>query len=290
MNIIKSSSGWLVYAFATTVSWGIWGALIESPEKNGFPATMGYIAWALTMIPCAIVGLKITNWKLETSPKAIVLGMAAGLTGAGGQIILFQALREGPAYIIFPIISLYPIVTIALSTTLLKESATRRQAFGICLALIAIYLLSYSNGEKKLTEGHTWLILSALVFLAWGLQAYVMKFANQSMKAESIFFYMTISGLTLIPIAYYMTDTSQEINYGWDGAYAAFFIHLLNSFGALALVYALRHGKAIIVVPLTGLSPLITITLSLILYNVWPSPTLLAGMLVALVAMYLFSK
>ncbi|MEQ9305282.1 MAG: EamA family transporter, partial [Marinoscillum sp.] len=66
-------------------------------------------------------------------------------------------------------------------------------------------------------------------------------------------------------------------------------IHFLNSIGALTLVYALRFGKAIIVVPLTGLSPLITIGLSLLIYGIWPEFHLLIGMAVALVAIYLIS-
>ena len=40
---------------------GVWGALIEVPEKNGFPATLGYVVWALTMIPAAIIALYINN-------------------------------------------------------------------------------------------------------------------------------------------------------------------------------------------------------------------------------------
>jgi uncharacterized membrane protein len=90
----------------TTAFWGIWGALIELPEKAGFPATLGYAVWALTMIPPALVALKIIGWKLEFDKKSIILGCIIGLTGAGGQLILFQALRTGPAYLVFPFISL----------------------------------------------------------------------------------------------------------------------------------------------------------------------------------------
>jgi len=89
---------WLIYALITTVFWGIWGALIEIPEKAGFPATLGYSVWALTMILPSLVALKIINWKLEFDKKSVFLGTVIGLTGAGGQLILFQALRTGPAY------------------------------------------------------------------------------------------------------------------------------------------------------------------------------------------------
>ena len=75
------------------------------------------------------------------------------------------------------------------------------------------------------------------------------------MKAESIFMYMCISALLLTPIAIYMTDFSHPINWGFKGPWLAAGIQVLNSIGALTLVYALRHGNAIVVVPLTGLSP-----------------------------------
>jgi len=38
-------------------------------------------------------------------------------------LLLFQALRFGPAYLVFPIISLYPVVTVLLAYTFLKERA-----------------------------------------------------------------------------------------------------------------------------------------------------------------------
>ncbi len=285
---IKNS--WFFYALVTTIFWGVWGAIIEIPEKNGFPATMGYIAWAITMIPCAFVALRLIRWKLDTSLSAIVLGSIVGLAGAGGQLLLFQALREGPAYIIFPIVSLYPVLTIVLSMAILKENATTKQYIGIVTALIAIFLLSYSDGETTSMVGYAWLLLSTCVFVLWGLQAFVMKFSNERMKAESIFFYMMTAAVALSPVAFAMTDPATAINYGFSGGGMALLIHFLNSIGALTLVYALRYGKAIIVVPMTGLSPVITIILSLLIYAVWPQTTLLVGIAFAVVAIYLISE
>ena len=131
---------WLLYAMITTILWGVWGALIEIPERAGFPATLGYSVWALTMIPVAIVALKLINWKLDRDKRSVFLGLSAGLMGCGGQLILFQCLRIGPAYIVFPIISLYPVITIFLSVVFLKERASRRAWSGIILALIAILI------------------------------------------------------------------------------------------------------------------------------------------------------
>jgi len=281
---------WLIYAIITTTFWGVWGALIEIPEKAGFPATLGYSVWALTMIPPALIALGLAKWKLEYDGRSILLGSIIGFLGAGGQLILFLALKSGPAYLVFPFISLSPVITIILSYVFLKERASKRGWFGIALALLAIPLLSYQDPGDTVSRGYIWIIFSLLVFMAWGLQAYVMKFANQTMKAESIFFYMMVTGLLLIPFAIWMTDFSQEINWSFNGPWLTAMIQVLNAIGALCLVFAFRYGKAMIVSPLTNAgAPVITIIISLIIYMVIPHPIIITGMIFALIATFLMA-
>lgn len=281
---------WLLFALVTTLFWGAWGALIEIPGKAGFPVTLGYIVWSLTMIPCALVALALVKWKLEYDLKSIFYGAIIGFLGSGGQLLLFHAVMEGPAYLIFPIISLSPVVTVILSIVFLKETTTKRHWVGIVMALIAIIFLSYQEPGSSNHEGSLWLILAIFVFLAWGTQAFYMKKANNMMKAESIFFYMMVSGLMLAPIAYFMTDFSQEINWGFKGPYLNAIIMTLNSIGALTLVYAIRYGKVIIVAPLTNaVAPIITVVISLIIYAVFPNPVIIIGIALAMIAVYLMA-
>jgi uncharacterized membrane protein len=114
--------------------------------------------------------------------------------------------------------------------------------------------------------------------------------ANQTMKAESIFFYMMVTGILMIPVALLMTDFSADINWGFKGPYLAAMIQVLNAIGALTLVYAVRYGKAIIVVPVTSLAPVITIILSLIIYAVFPHPVIVAGLILAIIAIFLLAE
>ncbi len=281
---------WLSFAAVTTIFWGIWGALIEIPEKAGFPATLGYSVWAITMVPCALVALWKSAWKLDRDWHSILLGCWPGLLGASGQLLLFEALRTGPAYLVFPIISLYPMVTVLLSVALLREHASRRAWIGIALSMPAIVMLSWQPSATSVVAGHFWLLLALVVFLLWGTQAYLMKLANRTMSSESIFSYMALTGVALIPVALLMTDFSKNINWGLRGPYLAGGVQLLNSIGALCLVFALRYGKAIIVVPMTALAPVLTVILSLALYRVVPHTIVLSGVLVASIAMYLMAE
>jgi uncharacterized membrane protein len=285
------SSLWFFYAVVTMLFWGVWGAFIERPEKNGFPATLGYAVWALTMVPCALVALAVIGWVPEHDLRSVLLGSAAGLLGAAGQLVLFDTLRRGPAYLVFPVISLSPVVSVLLSILLLGETASARAWTGIVLALLAMPLLSYQPPRRSSpVKGRLWFVLALLVFLAWGIQAYVLRFANATMKSESIFFYMTLTGLLLVPVAVWMTDFAKPVNWGPSGPWLCAPIQLLNSVGALSMVYAFRYGKVIIVSPMiNALAPVITIVLSLLLYRVIPHRVVVAGMTLAAVAFYLMA-
>ena len=95
---------WLSFSVLSMLMNGVWGALVEIPEKQftpSIPSTIGYIIWSLTFIPCAIYLLYRIQWKLECSWTSITSGMIIGIAGALGSFGLFEALRLEPAYIVF---------------------------------------------------------------------------------------------------------------------------------------------------------------------------------------------
>ena len=198
-------------------------------------------------------------------------------------MLLFKALTIGPAYFIFPIISLSPAITIAMSFVMLRERTGKLGALGIVLALVALPLFDLSFGAS--TGGLGWFALALLIMAAWGVQAYFIKLANNTVSAESIFFYMMAGGLLLAPVAWAWTDFSQPVNMGWDGPWMTAGIQILNAIGALTLVYAFRHGKAIVVAPLTNAgAPLVTAVLALAFAGAVPGPLKILGLALALVA------
>lgn len=282
---VVTSRRWLTFAFLTVGLWGVWGAFAGISGQRGFPETLVYCVWAVTMILPAVVVMQREKWKLDRDPRSILYGLLIGLTGAGGQMILFYAVTTGPAYLIFPIISLSPLVTILMSLVLLKERTSRLGALGVVLALVALPLFDFSPQGFSFSQGATWFPLALIIMLCWGVQAYFMKMANNRMSAESIFFYMMLSGLLLTPVALAMTDFSRPINWGWDGPWLAAAIQMLNAVGALFLVYAFRHGKAIVVSPLTNAgAPLTTAVIALLVAGVMPGDLKMVGLSLAVIA------
>ncbi|MEA1647981.1 DMT family transporter [Nitrospirillum sp. BR 11164] len=276
---------WLLFALLTTGLWGVWGAFAGAPAENGFPETLIYVVWAFTMIPPALYALWRVGWSWPWDRRSMMYGAAVGLLGAGGQMILFHAVRIGPTYLIFPVIALSPLVTIVLSATLLRERVTWVGGLGILCALVALPLFDFSPGGAGGGQGLAWFVLALLVLVAWGVQGFFMKYAAPVMSAEAIFAYMALTGLLLAPAALAMTDFSQPINYGWSGPGLAAATQILNSIGALTLVYAFRHGRAIVVSPLANAgAPLITALISLAALGLVPAVPKLAGIGLAFAA------
>jgi drug/metabolite transporter (DMT)-like permease len=284
---------WLIPAILAPLFWGVWGALTEIPEKwisPPFPPTLGYVVWSFTMVPVAAFVLFKVNWRLERTRPAIAYGFAVGLTGAVGQLLLFHVLNQGPAFIIFPIVCLSPVVTIVLSATLLRERTRALGAAGIFLAMPAIFLLSLQEKTDASFHGHLWLLWTICIFVVWGLQAYFMKSSSQHISSEGLFFYMSVAALLVSPFAILMTSFNKPINWGWKGPGLTALIQGLNAIGALLFVYAVRYGKAIIVVPMVnGVYPLVTILLSLAIYHSIPSRYNLAGMALAIVSVFVMA-
>jgi uncharacterized membrane protein len=279
---------WLIYALITTLFWGVWGAFAEFPTRHGFPDTLVYVVWTLTMIPPALYAMQRVGWRVQRDSRSVLLGALIGFTGAGGQMLLFHAVHTGPTYLIFPVIALSPVVTIALSMAFLRERVSKVGALGVLLALIALPLFNYSpgaTGSAPAAQGITWFILAAIVLLAWGIQGYFMKLANATMDAENIFLYMTLTSLLLIPVALWMTDFSIPIEYGWQGPGLAAITQILNAVGALTLVYAFRYGRALVVAPLANAgAPMITAIVSMILLGVVPNTVTVIAIVLAFLA------
>ena len=199
-------------------------------------------------------------------------------------MLLFHTLTIGPAYFVSHHLARAGGHHRAVVQTLLHERTGRMGAWGSCAgSLVALPMLDLSFGRGG--DGSGWFLQSLLIMAAWGVQAYFMKLANEHIGADSIFFYMTVGALLLVPVAWSMTDFGQSINLGIDGPWMAAAIQILNAIGALTLVLAFRHGKAIVVAPLTNAgAPLVTAVLSLVFAGVVPGPMKLAGLALALVA------
>jgi len=280
--MITVRRSWILYATLLVVFWGVWGAFSNLPTSlYGYPNEMVYVIWAFTMLIPAYFALR--GNRFDRRPVAAVYGLLAGLTGAGGQLLLFQALSNGPAYLIFPLVSLSPVITVLMAVALLRERIQRLAVIGAVAALAAIVLFSISGGDGEADVTGPWLPLAIVICVAWGAQAFFMrKGALLGINDGTIFGWMTISGLLLIPVALVMMGGLPS-GAPWQAPALTAVTQVLNAAGALFLVMALSRGKAAVVAPITNaLAPVLTIVLSLAVYQTLPSVYGAIGIVLAL--------
>ena len=273
---------WIFYATLLILFWGVWGAFSALPATwYGYPDEMIYCVWALTMIIPAAFALR--GQRFDRRPKATIYGLLIGLTGAGGQLLLFQALTIGPAYLIFPIVSISPAITVLMAMVLLRERISGLAVVGLIAALAAIVLFSISGGDADGSSG-PWLLLAIAVCVAWGVQAYFMrKTATLGVNEATTFGWMAITAIALIPFAL-LSLGGLPLDFPWQAPALTAATQILNAVGALFLVMALSRGKATIVAPTTNaLAPALTIVVSLIAYQALPTPYGAVGIVLALV-------
>ena len=286
----EKKHNWLLYALITMITWGVWGAF---SDQTTLPKNLIYVVWALSMVPCALAALINIKFKLDVRPKPALLSMAVGLLGAGGQFVLFLALDYAPAYLVMPMISVAPIVTVLLSALFLKERVSKLGVLGIVLAFVALVCFALpDNTDGGAAKSWIWIVYASVVFISWGIQAFVMKLANNSTPdAESVFVYMAIAAVLMIPVALFMGDGSSMTSQGWGELTKVFFVQILNAIGAFTLVYANRYGKAMIVAPLAdACAPVIMCVISLILYAAVPTTPQLIGIVAAISCVLIFSR
>lgn len=278
-----SNKSWIMYTFLTVVTWGVWGAFSAWPTNNySYPEQWIYIIWSLTMlIPCCF---SLRGQHFDFSGKAIFYGCLIGFTGAGGQLLLFKVLAMGaPAYLVFPIISVSPAITVLMSLLILKERVNKIGAIGVVLALISIIMFSLGSDSGNKTSGLLWLVYSIIICFAWGIQAFFMKKAStQGVNDSSLFGYMTITGILLAPVAWLMLE-DKSASYPIMAIASTAGIQVLNAVGALCLVMALSRGKATIIAPCTNaLAPVLTAIISLIIYQSMPGILAFVGIVLAI--------
>jgi transporter family protein len=134
----------------------------------------------------------------------------------------------------------------------------------------------------------SWLTFSLMALVLWGVWGLLSKVAAQNLPSQAVYL-LAISG-HLVVIAYLASQTGLAIPWHPVGVAAALAAGVAMAFGLLFFFRALAHGKASVVVPLTALYPVLTVVLSRVILQESLSPRQVAGVALALLAVWLLSR
>ena len=134
-----------------------------------------------------------------------------------------------------------------------------------------------------------WLLWTILAMLSWGVWAILSKLIGDALSAAQS---QALSTLGLIPVAVALglSHRLAVTGSGRRGALFAVMAGALACAGNVAYYRALQVGdKAATVVALTGLYPLVTVTLAMLFLHERLNKVQAAGILLSLGAIYLFN-
>jgi drug/metabolite transporter (DMT)-like permease len=196
--------------------------------------------------------------------RGIVLAFGSGLVSCLGNIPFYAALAgDSKAVTVVPLSSLYPLVTVLLAVVLLKERLNRIQVCGVVLSLAAIYLLNLPDEQGSFSPRE--LLALASIFL-WGVAGLLQKMATNEISGtlSAMWFlvaFAVVAGCMLIyePLPAELSAETWLLVAGLGFALALGNCTILLAFAA--------GGKASIIMPLTGLYPLVSILFAILRYG-----------------------
>ena len=133
---------WFWYSIAASLCWTGWAFTARVGSEEIPPATMQFVS-AFGFLLVALVVLAGQRPQLTKSLRGGAYALISGVLLGLGGIALYGAYRAGNnASIVTATTSLYPVATVLLAVTFLRETLNKLQLVGVCFAVAAILLLS----------------------------------------------------------------------------------------------------------------------------------------------------
>ena len=133
---------WQLLSVVTLILWGAWGIFAKLSANQGTAPLLMATLGSGAGFSVILIGQLVAGFPPVRPTLGIIYGLLAGTVGSIGLILFFYALRDGKASVVVPLTACYPILTILLGVTILKEDLSLTQGIGLGLAATGIMLLS----------------------------------------------------------------------------------------------------------------------------------------------------
>ena len=132
--------GWFELSLITLIIWGVWG-LVGKLALNNLDWRTLYLFTSIGAVFVYLIFYAVVKPSFIINTGSYY-ALVAGALGVAGSLTYYLALNQGKVSVVGPLTALYPLITVLLATTVLKEKLTFYQGFGVLLAIIAIILIS----------------------------------------------------------------------------------------------------------------------------------------------------
>jgi bacterial/archaeal transporter family protein len=135
-------AGWFWYAILSIICWAMWSICAKLGSRE-IPAGPMQMLFTFGALPVALGLLVARRFRVERSVPGLSYGIAKGILSGLGGIALFAAYRStGNAATVTAATAMYPVVTVILAVTILRERLSWIQVVGLGFAVVAFVAFS----------------------------------------------------------------------------------------------------------------------------------------------------
>jgi transporter family protein len=277
---------WHVWMLITLASWGVWAILVHDKlNEQRVSAAHSQAMSTLGIIPIMLaLGLMKGASPGGNRRRGVAVAFGSGVMSGLGNIGYYAALDNEQAATIVPLAALYPAVTILLAVPLLRERVTRTQWVGVALSLAAMYLFLKPE-HREMSAGA---LLAAIPIVLWGVALLLQKFSTNDISARSSALWFLAAFLPLAALIVVVDPLPSGFTARTWALQSAVGFSL--ALGNLTILLACEcGGKASVIAPLSGLYPVISIPIAILLLGDEVTTRQTAAIVLSLVAVVLLT-
>jgi uncharacterized membrane protein len=278
---------WFLWTLLALLCWGVWAVTFRL-IGDALSAAASQALSTIGLLPVAVaLGFSKRLSVAGNRLRGALFAFAAGALACAGNIAYYRALQAGDkAATVVALTGLYPLVTIVLAVVLLRERLNRVQLIGLVLALTALCLFNVQTGQGLRTR---WLLLALVPIVLWGIAGLLQKLATNHISGElsTLWFlaaFVPAAALILLQQPLPAPIAAKT----WLLVIALGFTFALGNLGLLAALAS--QGKASVIVPLSGLYPLVSIPIAILVLGERIGPRETTGIALALFAVVALSR
>jgi transporter family protein len=137
---MQKMESWAIFAGLAIVAWGFWGFFPKIATRHIDPKS-AIVYEVIGAVIVGILALVLVRFRPESHPVGVTFAVLTGVAAMLGGLFYLYAISKGSTPVVVTMTALYPVITIALAFTFLREPITWKQGAGICLAIAAMVLM-----------------------------------------------------------------------------------------------------------------------------------------------------
>jgi transporter family protein len=249
---------WLIPALGAFFGWGVTVFLPKFMLRSLPPLDL--IVYGCVFFFLAALPLRLFMPPLQVDGYGIFYAAMAGISGTGGQLLYYFALRRGPLNIVSMVTALYPVLAAIIAFAFLGEDLTVYRGIGVAVGMAAMIVLVWQRGGDRAEPRGSWILPAVGALLIWSAWALFPSFALKTLSRDSVIFYETLGSLGFAAVMLFFMRF--KIAFDKKAVLISAASNTISVVSVLCYLAALENGPIAPVVMMTGLYPVVTIILA----------------------------